>query len=472
MSASNNDHDHSGSSDRSRSNTPKKQRQSMLMDSEDLLKMEEHDVERGWSGVMSAQSIQLAPDIRGPIDHGLGSFSHMGGMSFGDQFQMPLRPLKKPVFEIVPVPLVDEELELPMDLGLHTQFDSIFTSEAMSESIEMEEECYDAKVLDIMEPHEYDCKTGVVSSRSANEVREGLHASLHMLGSDYEVSFQSEGYYFTVNVNQVGRSGYLQVDVSLLATGEEFRCPNQIAVIYNKLRGDGHMFQRFYRKSVAALNHELKNNLRALDGNYLPSEKVLEDEFDTSGLEPTSDEQVLETCSGILARLKSVQKAQAVGSVKQLLESLNQIGEKHQAVLRKFAAKEPAFPVNLKLLLEKYRDNFGVVYNISCVLSSLLNSGWDDIQDKAALAMRVEGCQTFSILARIASEWTNATGEATNEAGVVTSEIGNVLASINQWYYDQRGVQISAKAKSSLKEILAAKGDFERLKQKVRSIRI
>merc|ERR1712096_383434 len=156
--------------------------------------------------------------------------------------------------------------------------------------------------------------------------------------------------------------------ITLLETGEDHTSPNNIAILYNKLRGDSYTFQRFYRESVNVLKNEL-TDLRPLNGRYLPTVDVFVDTFDRSDVPATSQGAIDESIVRILNILK-VPKIE-VETLREATATLQTLAQNHTKEFVASGAANKELVMNLTSVFRNHHNDFEVAFNVSRTFNAL-----------------------------------------------------------------------------------------------------
>jgi len=338
----------------------------------------------------------------------------------------------------------------------------------------MLEHSYDPNELGLLEEHEFNCKTAVISARSAEMVKAAqAEAIMTLESSGSEISFTNEGYSF--DVNYTANHSHCSLEILLLETGDDHPTPNHIAIMYNKLNGDSYTFQRFYRESVALLAKDL-TDLRALNGTHLPTMEVMADNFDRSDLPDAQN--VVQTLQQVIQKLEQSAKENTVESMRETTAILVQLASKHPMPVLEFLAQPQLVMAIKELLREKsgsqisgHRD-FAVCRNFLRMFNAVISEEVFDVVNKYKVCQNIVGCQLFEIICDAAVWWTQQEGEVLGKAKVISRDIGSFLMNITRDFYGQNGWPASAESKASLKKIsgFTVGGYFENFRKTVVSV--
>jgi len=427
------------------------------------------DVDRAAVGVMHTF---VAEPGTGPIEFGFNLMQRSNQFQ-QPSFHMPTKPPQKHVsgarpapykVEIAPGGMELEEMEQEGDVDHVNLFASDDLGWDITSQMSMEP---DDGSIQLLEEHEFGCKTAVITSRSADDAVQAVLAStLQLEGSGREITYEHEGY--SVQVNFTEGSNYSIVEISLLETGDDHpTSPDHIAILYNKLRGDSYTFQRFYRESVNKLKNDLAD-LKPLNGKYLPSVDVMVDNFDRSDVPKAKESTISQAIESVLLFLKPAQKE--IENLRQATATIQTLSQTQPMEVIAAGAKNKGLTMNLASVFRENHNDFDVAFNISRTFNALVDK--DQFYDgKFELLRQIHDARLFDCVAESAVWWTAQEGESKAFAKQLESSFVVFLNNIFEGYYGQ-GNRVTQNARSALLKLAGqTKTEFTRLQKTAEQIK-
>lgn len=194
-----------------------------------------------------------------------------------ETFQFALLPQKRQQMH-TPAPKQTQELELPSQLPSTLMFSGM----AFDDSEEIEEMGWESDPDDARPPRleifDRGCKTTLVSSQLADEVNDRLQTSLAIFQSRHskQIEIVRHGETWQTNVEYIYKYQSASISIRILETEKA-----ETAIMFNRTKGEGSVFQRFYRLFCQELRGQLPD-VKGLDGNAEP--QIAEVTFNTDGL--------------------------------------------------------------------------------------------------------------------------------------------------------------------------------------------
>lgn len=391
-----------------------------------------------------------------------GQFYESPHLAFDAQWSRPAKTTHQETQTFGDMGFEFEEFDVPMKLAVDIGLDD--------GPSQMMEESYDGTELGFLEPDEFEKSTAVISTRSADDVLNAVQNTLAILQSKgLEVVYENEGYAFDVNFTHDNKT--CDLEILLLETGDDHPTPGNIAILYNKLNGNGFSFQRFYRESVASLANDLSLELRALNGGHLPTMEVMADEFTSSDVD--SSKHVAESMNLSYQALIALGGRSVVEPLRETTATLLSIAAQYPQQVLEFCAGEKRFVMNMTLLMKTHHNDQEVSRNLLRFFNEIIK---EELLYSASGPHVYEICKQvieshfFEYGLKAGSYWMTQKGEKTGLAKLICNDVATFVDCLAKCYFSQ-GVSASKGARVLFNYILSQKGsDFEGFRSKMSSL--
>lgn len=388
----------------------------------------------------------------GPVDHGAmgANFSFQPPVK-AEQTRFNLGPAQKnvpaayaaPDIQISEMPMEADELEMPQVLNQFSLFDD---DEFASTNQEMLcEEPLEDGAMPLLEEFDFGCKTSLVTSHEPGQVLQALRTAIVILeSSGSEITHEDEGW--QMRVEYISKSSHASVSINLLETNNK-----EVAISFTRTSGHGWVFQSFYRQCVAQLRNVL-SDVRAMDGEALPTTGTIENEFDVSGLEVSGDairsslSQYIDSMNQRANKGELEPKREATGGIVQLISNYP---EKCLSF-----AKDPKFCQNMTQLMREFSSDPEVMRN--CVRAfNILMESQGSYDEKVRMYQLLHVTPAFAIVANCIREALSGK-ESAAAVTMVCKDLCKFLGHIVENYYTQ-GARPSSDAVDALRGVVDQK---------------
>lgn len=351
-----------------------------------------------------------------------------------------------------------EELQLPTKFSFEVAMEDVPS--------QMMEESYDGEELCLLEPDEFNKSTAVISTQEAEVVRGKVQSALAIMqSSGREVVYENEGYAFDVNFTHENKS--CELEILLLETPDEHPTPGAIAILYNKLNGNGFTFQRFYRESVATTAKE-GLVLRALNGGHLPTMQVMTDEFQSSNSSKHVDESMKLTLEAIV---KIIRKGSFAEPLREVTATLLSMAAQYPEQVLEFCVKEPRLVMNLQKLMRTHFSEAVVSKNIFRFFSAIIKQQYN-MFNVYQVCKQIQTTRLFAFAVKGSLYWALQKNEKLQTAKLICADAAKFIAGMTECFFSQ-GEKASAPVKMLIKKVVSsikAGGEFGEFRMTMSSL--
>jgi len=355
-----------------------------------------------------------------------------------ETFQYTL-PQKRPQMH-TPAPKQSQELELPSQLPSTLMFSGM----AFDDSEEIEEMGWESDPDDARPPRleifDRGCKTTLVSSQPADEANDRLQTSLAIFQSRHnkQIEIVRHGETWQTNVEYIYKYQSASISIRILETEK-----GETAIMFNRTKGEGSVFQRFYRLFCQELRGQLPD-VKGLDGNAEP--QIAEVTFNTDGLEvkPQDIEQTLDSHLKLLGSYFN----RCIEPQREVTGALVQIVASNPQECRRTANTRANLANAVCRTMNECCGDIEVVHNCARIMNILLTEGADCKQLYRWLHSGHSSKPAFEIAAENLAQ-TLASGEADTIAPMMCSDLCTLLDLLLK-NYKSSGSSLPEKAMAAL----------------------
>lgn len=259
-----------------------------------------------------------------------------------------------------------QELDFQMELPAALDFDFGAMAFEEDDAMGFESESDDSEPQR-MDMFDMGCKTTLVSSLQPADVNEAVQTSLMIFESRHSssVEINRQGDTWQTGIEYIHNYAQASILIRILQTEK-----GETAIMFSRTKGEGTVFQRFYREFAT----DLRDNLpfRGLNGNAEPLMQT-ETKFDTSGLtvETKDVELAIDTH---LAALGS-KANHAVRPQREVTGALLQIVASHRMCAQDIANAKPGVALNICQTMNQCSGDHEVLHNCARIINLLLTNG-------------------------------------------------------------------------------------------------